>query len=316
MSDLLTHWAVFDDTLRLAATDQSIDPFMLELLIGDPDAARLGAIARKAAIWMPQILERAVSDRDEAVADPAMRRRIAFALGGLLHYPADFMFKPMMSRLADANWAVHNSREENRARGDLDVPAGSPTPIREISAYYDCHVFRKVYLAGQEEPFSDFLIRENKSEPGQALEQFIRSLFQRSLLASHTLSPDVDDLEAWLDNLLGKVQPLYIDVGIYSEVFMNPDPAKMKTYAVETEFYLDSDPSIVLARKVQKGEEIDAASLEAALGDGENTSGFALCLVLGIRLLREVSAYWRGDRSEPPDIRQDSLVASLGGRKD
>jgi hypothetical protein len=130
------------------------------------------------------------------------------------------------------------------------------------------------------------------------------------------LSPDVDDLEAWLDNLLGKVQPLYIDVGIYSEVFMNPDPAKMKTYAVETEFYLDSDPSIVLARKVQKGEEIDAASLEAALGDGENTSGFALCLVLGIKLLREVSAYWRGDRSEPPDIRQDSLVASLGGRKD
>ena len=98
------------------------------------------------------------------------------------------------------------------------------SPIHDVSAYYDTHVFRKVYLAGQEEPFNRFLLADNVTEPGQALEEFVFALFQRALLASHTLAPDEDDLDGWLDNLIARVQPLYVDVRTFVRVWQGHLP--------------------------------------------------------------------------------------------
>ncbi len=77
-----------------------------------------------------------------------------------------------------------------------------------LAAYYDTHVFRQVYLNGGAEPFNRFLVADNDTAPGQALEAFVRSLFQRALLSSHTIKPDFDDIDAWLDRLFGAVQSL------------------------------------------------------------------------------------------------------------
>lgn len=93
-----------------------------------------------------------------------MQQKIGFALGGILHFPADQVFKPMMSRLAQADWNSTHHLMQGRAADATTTQ--NPDAIREISAYYDCHVFRKVYAAGYEEPFSHFLVAENSTAPG------------------------------------------------------------------------------------------------------------------------------------------------------
>ena len=167
------------------------------------------------------------------------------------------------------------------------------------------YVFRQVYLSGAEEPFNRFLMADNATTPGQALAEFANSLFQRALLASHTFAPDRENLDAWLDNLIAKVQPLYIGIEVYTEVFNHPDPVKMEKYQVETTFYHQNDPAIRLARAIQRGEAVSAASLEAALAQGANRSGYGRTLELGMGSLRIASAYWRGDSPELPDLRQN-----------
>ena len=305
MSDLLTHWAVFDDCRRLAAIDPRTEPFFNRLLDDQREPARLGGITRYGSRWIPPILKSARADREAAESDERFRKRIAFALGGILHFPADQVFKPLMSELAQADWdSTHHLMQGRTPNPDA---VQDKVSIREISAYYDCHVFRKVYLTGHEEPFSRFFVTENATEPGRELEAFVRALFQRALLSSHTLNPNMDDFEGWLDRVLAKIQPLYIDIGLYVRVFHAPDPQKMEAYQVESAFYRDADPVIALARAVQRGYRPDNSELDAAVDSPENRSGYATCLGMGVRLMREASAFWRGEVPEPPDVRQSHL---------
>jgi len=173
-----------------------------------------------------------------------------------------------------------------------------------VSAYYDVHVFRKVYLAGQEEPFGRSLLAPNAASPGAALEEFVRALFQRALLASHTLAPDRENLDGWLDGLLNSVQPLYVAIDRYCRIFERPDPEKMGVYGVETVFYVESDPVIRLARAVQAGQDVSDADFSAALATDANPSAYARALVLGMTKLRDASAWWQGRAVAPPDIWQ------------
>ncbi len=280
MSDLLTHWAVFDDSRRIAAQDENVEPLFKTILEEKRDYARMGAITRYGSQWMPPTLKSARERKEEAEGgDERLQQKLAFALGGILHFPADQIFKPLMSELAQADWdSTHHQMQGKKA--DAGTVKNS-TSIREISAYYDCHVFRKVYLTGQEDPFSRFLVTENATEPGQALEAFVRSLFQRALLSSHTLAPDREDFDGWLDRLLDQVQPLYIDIGLYVRVFTAPDPEKIAAYRVESDFYRDDDPMIRLARAVQQGKDASAAEIDDALASDENRSGYGECLRKG-----------------------------------
>lgn len=305
MSDLLTHWAVFDDVRRLAAHDADVEPLFKRVLDEKHQLARLGALARGGSKWMPHIMQSALARRDALESDEKLLARLAFGLGGILHFPADAVFKPMMSELAQADWdSTHHLMQGRTA--DLSTTQNAVS-IREVSAYFDCHVFRKVYLAGREEPFSRFLLQDNSTEAGRELEAFVRALFQRALLSSHTLAPDTSSFEAfdaWLDALLAKVQPLYIDIALYVRVFEHPDPQKTAFYRVESDFYRDDDALIQLARRAQGGDAI-GAEIEAAL-NGDNRSGYAQCLRRSVQLLREASQFWRGERDTPPDVRQDT----------
>jgi hypothetical protein len=208
-----------------------------------------------------------------------------------------------MSELVQADW--NDTQYVMQGRGEKQGVHTDENAIREISAYYDVHVFRKVYLAGQEEPFNRFLVAENTTAPGQALGEFVYALFQRALLASHTFDPDKGNLDAWLDNLIAHVQPLYLSIEIYTRIFAQPDPQKMQHYQVETAFYLESDPIIRLARALQAGQSPTPAGLEEALAENANRSGYGRTLELGMNALRKTSAYWRGETPELPDLKQN-----------
>ncbi len=306
MSDLLTHWAIFEDLRRIAQHDPAIDPLFASILQEEREFARLGAISRGGSVFVPHILTRARQEWESAPDRPLLRRKLAYALGGVTHFPTDHVLKPIMSELVQADW--NDTHYEMQGRGVKTDAHTDEDAIHEISAYYDVYVFRQVYLSGAEEPFNRFLMADNATTPGKALAEFANSLFHRALLASHTFAPDRDApeaLDAWLDNLIAKVQPLYIGIEVYSEVFNHPDPAKMEKYHVETTFYDQSDPAIRLARAIQHGEVVTTAGLEAALAPGANRSGYGRTLELGMGSLRIASAYWRGDNPALPDLRQN-----------
>jgi hypothetical protein len=302
MSDLLTHWAVFEDLRRFAQVDPLIEPLFARLMDKEREYARLGAITRGGSRIMPQVLASARAQYPGA--DPhKLELRLAFALGMITHFPTDQVLKPLMSELAQADWSTSHNQAQGKAGIPRDTRQDMDT-IREISAYYDVHVFRQVYLGGHEEPFTHFLVGENPTPPGQALEEFARALFQRSLLASHTFEPDWSNLDGWLDNLIGKVQPLYVHISNYTRVFNHPDPAKMAQYQVETGFYLQSDPAILAARRLQRGELVSQAELFTAWAPRANQSGYGRVLELGVQTLRAASAYWQGRSEDLPDVRQ------------
>jgi len=299
MSDLLVHWAVFDDSRRICQQDPMVDPYLAELIQNEREFARLGALSRGGRSFVPAVLQDARSKgRTEDARD---RRKLAFALGGITHFAADKVLKPLMSRLAKGDWnATHHEMQGKGISGKKT----NKVAIREISAYYDTHVFRKVYLDGQERPFTDFLLSANRTEPGKELEDFVHSLFQRTLLSSHTIAPDTTHPLEWLDRLIDLTQPLYVDIELYVDVFANPDPVKMNEYQVESTFYQDTDPIVRAARQIQKGGTLTPDAMDAALIEDGNLSAYGQALALSQRRLRDASAFWRGETDETPDIRQ------------
>ncbi|MDX1931841.1 MAG: hypothetical protein SFU56_04480 [Capsulimonadales bacterium] len=296
MSDLLTHWAVADDCLRIAAKDAATDAALIAVADAERPYFYLGAITRYGSQWSTemQMLLRDVPAED--LSTPATARKMAFALGGIAHYPADLVLKPLMTRLAQADW--------NRTHHAMQAGEAGAVSVREISAYYDCHVFREVYGAGDQSPFNRFLLAPNETSSGQALESFVRSLFQRALLACHTLAPDRNDFSGWLDRLIAQVQPLYLEIDLYTRVFQQPDPEKIAAFEVETSFYRRDDPAIVCARAIAAGATPSQEEIDAAVASSANASGYGQAVALGVRTLRAASEYRRGEREEPPSLKQ------------
>ena len=302
MSDLLTHWAVYDDARRLAVHDPAMEPLFARLMTEEAESARLGALARAGNRWATHILRTARDAGKAPERNSLAGRKVAFALGGIAHYAADVVMKPLMSEAARADW--HAAHDAMQREGSSEAAAAAAPSIREVSAYYDVHVFRKVYLDGREEPFSRFLLAANETAPGAALEAFARSLFQRALLSIHTLSPPKEDFDAWLERLLSLVQPLYIDIGLYTRVFERPDPDKMDAFGVETRFYVEADPVVAIARAAQGGHAPCPRALEAALAADANRGGYGQAVALAMRRLRGATAFWRGEREATPDLKQ------------
>jgi hypothetical protein len=304
VSDLLTHWAVFEDMRRLAALDPRMARDLVAIMEAERQYARLGAVSRGGARFVPHILSgaRAAWPKTGAAGGPArdlLARKIAYALGGIAHFPADYILKPVMSRLTGADWnATHHDMQKGTAAAD------ALESIQEISVYYDVKVFREVYLSGSEDPFNRFLLADAPLEPVKALEEFVTSLFQRALLAAHTFAPDKKDFDGWLENLISQVQPLYLSVERYVAVFRSPDPAKTRKYGVDSEFYNAGDPAIAAARAAQRRQAVTTAALEAAIADGANSSGYARAVALGVRTLRQASDYWEHRSDEIPDVSQ------------
>ncbi len=301
MSDLITHWGVFDDSRRLMRHDASVTPLFKEIIEEEIEYARLGAISRGGPWWIPHIVGNARDDWPSAGGEDeeTARKKLAYALGGATHYAADVVMKALSREITSSDW------HEGHGAMKSGKKSKAASATRDISAYFDICVFRKVYLEGEEEPFNSFLAAHNTSGAGRALEEFTRSLFQRALLSSHTISPDRDDFDGYMERLFAKVQRLYVDVEYYCSVFSDPDPEKMKAFGVETRFYREDDPVVHLARDLQRNGTVPApGNYESALLEDANKGGYGRALAISLSKIRELSAYWDGSAKEVPSFSQ------------
>ena len=102
MSDMLTHWAIFDDMRRLAAHNDVLLPVVNRVLDEHVEFARLGALSRGGKQFVAHVLG---TWRGGCEPNELAQRKLAFALGGIAHYAADVVMKKLMSgRTSRVRW--------------------------------------------------------------------------------------------------------------------------------------------------------------------------------------------------------------------
>ena len=72
------------------------------------------------------------------------------------------------------------------------------------------------------------------------------------------------------------------------------DPEKVQTYIVEDGFYTRDDPVIDVARRLQHGEDVDAAEVEEAVA-ADATSHYGKALKIAMGYLRAADEFFTSD---------------------
>lgn len=258
MSEIIVHTAVSDDIVRVAAACDDIDPLTRRGLEGTMELLSLGAATRHADRHSVRLLSRIREDGGET---PSTVDQLTFVLGWLTHRAADRQMKPVF-------------------RANPDPEGKSPTLC---SIYQDAFVFAKLMVPTGRSPFdSDMwelplpargVERESADATPRATmlaetERLITMMLQRALLSFHTLVPDDTDIEPWIDRVAGLVQVRRNDLARYVKAVLDPDPALVQRYIVDTGFYADDDPIIEAARAVQhEGRAMNRAEALSLSGD-------------------------------------------------
>lgn len=277
MSENITHTAVVDDCRRLALHAESICAAFKQALRAHPDAARLGGVTRHGDRHTVDLLEAyrralpAGSNRDRLL------EKLAFVLGWLCHRAADRQMKPIWRKLLPD-----------------EQPGQSPT---ECSIYHDVFVLREVYEHARGQPYA-LLYPAPASAPAE-WESLLWAAWQRMLIAIHTLIPDDDAVDGWLDKLLDRYQRLGVDLSRYANALAGPDPDKLKRYVEDVNFYDRRDPIIRLARALAAGRR-PPVPLAEAVDRARRQSHYAQALRRGFLYIEAAGDYFAGrmDRSE------------------
>lgn len=311
MSDMLTHWAICDDSLRLMKADGRVDRAFVEASAKQTQVVRLGACTRGGSDWMHPLMAEAKARWADPDAHPEVDKKLAWAVGGITHQACDTVAKPYLSVHAGSEWSLTHGVLIGRPNARGREHEVDPVAMQTCSAYCDVHVFRKVYLSGGEDPFTTLFLGDH-GKAGDVFEAFVNTMFQRSLLSAHTFKPPQPHSDAafmaWFDHMMEYVQPNYLDTSHWVKAFNDPDPALMEKYAIETKFYLDDDPIIEVARALHAGKSVAQDSLEAASAPDTNQSMYGQGLELSLRYLINGTDYWQG--------KADRLVAPLAYKPD
>jgi hypothetical protein len=310
MSDMLTHWATFDDCRRLAQLDDRIVPEFRSAIDKGAEEARFGTLTRGGGIWMEPTLRNARARWNDPAQRTRNERNVAFVLGGLIHQSCDRVMKPILTEAGGADWSEMMAIMQG-SREVLQANAEQIARTQEASAYFDAEVFRQVYLGGEQGVLNRFFLAEVSSE-GRVFEDVVKAMFQRALMAAHTLKPQDDDMEAWLDNLFDRVQHLPLLIDRWIKVYQHADPRKTEAFGVETTFYRADDPVIRAARLLQAGKTLDAGLKHDVFEKGVSTCAYGDVLQTGLIYLRGASDFWRGDvptLRAPNYIKQSSRSA-------
>jgi hypothetical protein len=276
MSENITHTAIVDDGLRLLTAADSFCPAFKDAAREHLEMAQLGCMTRSGDRCNPGLLA-TFRERWQA-RSPADRLepKLAFVLGWLCHRAADRQMKPIFRRFHPPQ-----TRTE------------SPT---ECSIYHDAHVFHEVYANGAEPPYhpamfgSAFEVLAGAVQVTQ-IEHLLQVLLRRVLIQMHTLIPDLEDAETWIDSLYTTKQDFYVKLIRYDQAITHPDPEKVRLYITEDNFYDRDDAIIHVARRLQHGEDIPSAEVDAAIATGGN-SQYAQALATAVRYLQAASDFF------------------------
>lgn len=296
MSENITHTAILDDCFRLMlASDTICDAFKLAGR-EQRDFARLGGVTRYGDMFTTRLLDDYRARWATRTPEDKLEPKLAFVLGWLCHRAADRQMKPVFR----------------------EAEPGRPVSPADCSVYHDAFVFKEIFADGRESPYHPAILeRDMASLPAvqgldvPGVEDFFRALLQRALIELHTLIPDRDDIDGWLDRLFSVRQRLHLDLERYAAAVAAPDPGKYQKFIVEMNFYDRDEPIIGAARGLQRGEAVTAEQVHQAVA-AEARSHYAQALKMGYGYLAAASAFFAGDMS--PETLAERLNIGKPGR--
>ncbi len=280
MSDHIGHLGICDDTFRLATCHDAIHPTFKRLMAEHRDVAHMGAVTRSADRWSVRLVHE-LRDRVDEPGEPRAAQKLAFVLGALTHRAADRLTKPITRC-----WPGDD---------DAGVAGGD---ANESKIMQDLFVFKEVYHSGRgdlAEPLGPTLLDVPASEARAALEAHFRVLLRRALIAMHTIKPDPENIDQWLDAFLDALQGYPKRLNQYAELAAAWDVAKVKKYLIDKHFYSRQDPLIVLARSIQRGSTPPPGSVEQAVRETDKQhSRYARALAKAIAYLLAAGELFEG----------------------
>lgn len=280
MSENITHTAITDDCARLVRFSPSMADAFKRSLTEHPDIARLGGITRYGDRFSVGLLT-TIRDRWPGQAtEDNLSHKLAFVLGWLCHRATDRQMKPLFRAL------------------DADCPF-DPT---DCSIYHDVYLLREIYGA-QDSAYPSEVFAASLG--ADRIEEILRTMWQRALISLHTLIPDVNDVEGWLERLLAVRQRFTVDLRRYAEILAAPDQHKMRRFIYDINFYDPNDGLVAIARALQRGHEPTIESLDEALNAAPAQSQYARALRRAYGYIEGANAYFRKELS------QAELVAVL-----
>lgn len=277
MSENITHTAVLDDCFRLMHASKEICETFQKVGAAHHDVARLGCLTRAGDRFTPELL-RSFRDRwADRTSEEHLEPKLAFVLGWMCHRAADRQMKPVFR-------AVEPDRTYSPAKS---------------SVYHDAFLFHEVYGGGEESPYHPALFDPERLPAAEgldveAVEELVRVLVQRALIALHTFIPDEEDVAGWLDRLFTLRQAYRVDLERYARAIADPDPEQVQRFIVEVDFYDPQDATIAAARGLQHGERVTPEEVHFA-AEAEACSQYGKALQRGYGYLRAASAFFTGE---------------------
>ncbi len=257
MSDHIAHLGICDDTFRLAGCHAAIDPTFKQIMDQRRDDAHMGAVTRSADYWSAEMIVqlREQFDRPDAERDPLAASKLAFVLGALTHRSADRHTKPI-TRCWDGDDDAHGDANESKIMQDI-------------------FVFKEVYDSGRDDDppgLSRRVLRAFDDEGEASVEMAYRVMLRRALIAMHTLNPDKQHIDDWLNAFFGGLQTFPKSLNLYARLAAEWDPAKVKRYLIDKHFYSRDDVLIRLARDIQRGSTPPPGAVEQAIDQTDRSS--------------------------------------------
>ncbi len=275
MSDHIAHIAICDDTLRLAKRHPEIDADLMTVFEQFREDAHLGSITRHADKWSAGI----IADCRDAIArgdainpnagrgaydggyaqGPMAQRKLAFILGSLTHRAADRLTKPITHILPKD--ADHHPRY------------GPTNPANESKILQDLMIFKEVFASGHPDQagsvpgLTRHVLTALTGEPEASAEALFRILLRRALIAMHTLNPDDDNPQAWIEQLLTRLQTFPKSMYQYADLAAQWPEEKVRRYLIEPNFYNRDDELIRVARALQRGSAVEPQRVAQAHRD-------------------------------------------------
>jgi len=162
----------------------------------------------------------------------------------------------------------------------------SPAADQERRLYQDAAVLRE--FSGVEPP----------SATQAQLEDLFRVISRRFMIELHTFSPDTEDVNGWVERLVGWSRQDGTLCRALAQACAAPDAGKLRQHITAPDFYDRNDPLIRLARSVQAGRLIGRAALRAALEAPGAHSQYGRALRLGCSCLEAAGACFQGRLEE------------------
>jgi len=292
MSEYLTHIAVADDCARLASASPAVCGPFRDVIERHSDIVRLGSISR----WGDQMtvdgFRRSRDNWPNRKEGDSSEEVLAFLIGWRTHNAADRCWKPR-HREINAEWYAAQAAGED------------PPPPCDARIYNDLMVFREVYGNGEYEPADpalyDLFLGAHPAGGAVCVDQtdsLMLGVFQRTLLGLQSWKDDGEDLDAWQEKFDERFQTFRIPLWRYSEVFRTPNPAYVKRFVLDNNFYDRQDPLIRLARSVQHGAPDRTIDLSEAVAAAESQSEYAQVLRKGYLYILASSEFFESKIDE------------------